>query len=361
MECGRTATVTLTGIRFSNLTGVISRVAAVALIVAVLVTACQGAPPDRRADVTRLANILGQMPGVHAVSSRVTNRPAQGWVSFTVTVEPAPDITAAQLAAVTARYLQDLHLVDYTGYRSELDVTSGWNRFAVDGGELPIVNDQQIVSQARDWVALRAQFPAATTRLRATITHPGNQSPIRDAGHANVAKLQLPDDADYTDAAAAAATLADRFPQLAGLTWTISTGSQHPADIKTTRRYPSAAELDVWRQVNAEQTIPHTSQLTINGRVAAPVWIAAQTRSHDPAVAAALARQQLPLLRALPAPVFYTSSDQIQGHVNGDGRATGPIAITVGGCTDRDTLVYQSPPAEQALRTAYETCPHPAP
>ncbi|GAS87273.1 hypothetical protein [Mycolicibacterium brisbanense] len=342
-------------------TGVIARMAAMAALVTLLVTACQGAPPDRRADVTRLADILGRMPGVHAVSSRVTNRPAQGWVSFTITVEPAPGITAVQLAAVTDRYLQDLQLVDYSGYRSELDVTTGWNRFAVDAGELPIINDQQIIAQARDWVALREQFPTATIRLRATITHPGNQSPIRDAGHANIATIQLPDDADYTDAAAAAATLADRFPQLAGLTWTISTGSQHPADIKTTRRYPSAAELDVWRRINAEQTIPHTSQLTVNGRVSAPVWIAVQTRSHDPADAAALARQQLPQLRALPAPVLYTSSDQIQGHINGDGRATGPIAITVGGCTDRDTLVYHSPPAEQALRTTYETCPHPAP
>ncbi|WP_018599825.1 hypothetical protein [Mycobacterium sp. 155] len=89
------------------------------------------------------------------------------------------------------------------------------------------------------------------------------------------------------------------------------------------------------------------------------MWIAAQTRSHDPTEAITLARQHLPLLRELPAPVLYTSSDQIQGHITGDGRATAPVAITVGGCTDRDTLVYHSPPAEQELITAYEKCPHP--
>lgn len=330
-----------------------------ALIVAVIMTACQAAPPDRRPHVTRLAAILGHMPGVRTVHSRVTDRPAQGWVSFTITIDPTQDITAAQLAAVADRYLQDLRLVDYTGYRSELDVIAGWNRFAIDGGDLPIVNDEQIIAQARDWVALRHQFPTATVRLRATITHPGNQSPLRDAGHANVATIQLPDDADYTDAATAASTLSDRFPQLAGLTWTVSTGTQHPADIKTSRRYPNAAELDLWRRVNADQTIAHTNQLTINGRVAAPIWIAAQTRSHNPADALALAERHLPLLRTLPAPILYTSSDQIQGHITGDGRATGPIAVTVGGCTDRDTLVYQPPPAEQALITRYETCPHP--
>ena len=37
--------------------------------------------------------------------------------------------------------------------------------------------------------------------------------------------------------------------------------------------------------------------------------------------------------------------------------ATAPIAVTVGGCTDRDYLVYQPPPAEQALIDEYERCP----
>lgn len=156
-------------------TGVIARAAAMAMIVTVLVAACQGAPPDRRADVARLANILGRMPGVHPVSSRVTNRPAQGWVSFTVAVEPAPGITAAQLAAVIDRYLQDLQLVDYTSYRSELDVTSGWNRFAVDGGELPPADHRpgaRLGSSARTVPHRDDQIARHHHSPRQPITHP---------------------------------------------------------------------------------------------------------------------------------------------------------------------------------------------
>jgi hypothetical protein len=56
----------------------------------------------------------------------------------------------------------------------------------------------------------------------------------------------------------------------------------------------------------------------------------------------------------LPALLLYTASDQLQGHRDYDGRAAGPIAVTVGGCTARD---YHPDPAEQALIATYETCP----
>lgn len=329
-----------------------------ALITTVL-SACHATPPDRNAEVASLARLLGEMPGVQAVTHTVTNRPAQGLVGFDIDLETAEGITENQLAAVVTRYLQDLTMVNYTGYHTELTAHRGWNVFAVDGGRLPIGNDQQIISQARDWVALRREFPTATVRLRATVTHPHGGSAIQEWGHADVGSIRLADSTDYTDVAAAVTTMTDRFPALATLTWTVSAGDDHPAEVKSARRYPTMPELDVWSRMNADQTVPHMNKLTINGRVQAPVWLAEQTRSHDPADAIALAHRHLPLVAGLSPPALYTASDQIQGHITGDGRATGPIAITVGGCTARDLLVYQPPAAEQALMDKYETCRHP--
>ncbi|MBU9766142.1 hypothetical protein FR943_20150 [Mycobacterium sp. TNTM28] len=324
-----------------------------------ILSACHAAPPDRSAEVASLARLLGQMPGVQTVKHTVTNRPAQGVVRLAIYIEATEAITEDQLAVLVSRYLQDLTMVNYSGYHTELDVHRGWNLFAVDGGRLAIDNAEQIVSQARDWVSLRHEFPTATVRLRTTVTHPGGQSPIQEWGHSDLGSLRLGNDADYTDVAAAATTLNDKFLRLANLTWTISAGRDHPAEIKSAHRFPTPRELDVWRLMNADQTIPHIDKLTINGRVKAPVWLAEQTRSHDPADALALANRHLPLVAALTAPVLYTASDQIQGHITGDGLATGPLAITVGGCTNRDYVVYQPAPAEQALMNAYETCRRP--
>lgn len=332
--------------------------AAVAILTALL-TSCQSAPPDRTADVARLAQMIRQIPGVRAVNSEVSNQPARGLVYFTLQVKTSPDITADQLAAVTARYLQALRMVDYTGYRSELVAQDGWSRFAIDRGALPVTNGQQIITQARAWVALRRQFPAAVIRLRANIVHPNGQLPVQEWGHSGIGSVRLDDASNYADVATAVTLLTDRFPELATLAWTVSSGSQHPASITTSGRFPTPQELEVWRQVNADQSIAHVDKMTINGRVTAPVWFAEETRSHHPAAAAALAQHHLPLMRGLPAPVLYTSSDQIQGHITGDGRSTGPIAITVGGCTDRDLLTYQPPPIERKLIDTYETCGHP--
>ncbi|CRZ18050.1 hypothetical protein [Mycolicibacterium neworleansense] len=329
-----------------------------AFVIAVL-SACHATPPDRNADVARLAGLLGEMPGVLTVGHTVTNRPAQGVVRFVVDVQTEAGITENQLAAVVSRYLQDLTMVNYTGYHTELIAHHGWNAFAVDGGRLPIGNGQQIVAQARNWVAMRREFPTAAVRLRATVTHPHGESPMQEWGHSDVGSIRLADNTDYRDVAATVTALTEKFAGLAHLTWTISAGDDHPAEIKSTRRFPTAAELDIWNQMNADQTIPHTNKLTVNGRVQTPVWLAEQTRSHDPADAVALAQRHLPLVATLAAPTLYTASDQIQGHITGDGRAVGPIAITVGGCTTRDYLVYQPPAAEQALMNAYETCRRP--
>jgi hypothetical protein len=120
---------------------------------------------------------------------------------------------------------------------------------------------------------------------------------------------------------------------------------------------PNTKELEVWNTINGDQSIAHVDKMTINGRVSAPVWVAEETRSHDVHVAVQLARQQLPIVAKLRPPVLYTASDEIQGHINGYGRATGPIAVTVGGCTDRDYLMYRPTPAEQVLMNTYEKCP----
>lgn len=329
------------------------------VVLTAVLTACQAGPPDRSADVARLARLLGQMPGVQTVHHTVANRPAQDLVRFTIDVETEPGITENQFVAMVSRYLQGLTMVNYTGYHTELTAHHGSNVFAIDSGRLPLGNDQQILSQARNWVGLQREFPAATVRLRATVTHPDGRFPVPEWGHSDVGSIRLADAADYRDVAAAVSTLSEKFADLANLTWTISAGDDHPADIKSTRRFPTARELDVWKQLNADQAVPHTNKLTINGRVQAPVWLAEQTRSHDPADAAELAQRHLPLVATLGEPTLYTASDQIQGHITGSGQATGPITVTVGGCTARDLLVYQPPPAEQALVDKYETCRHP--
>lgn len=332
---------------------------ALSALIAALLASCGAAPPNRQDEVSRLAEQIGRMPGAQAVSSKVTDHPDQGLVNFTISVDIAADATPAQLAAITAAYLGALHTIDFTGYRTELDARRGWNLFAVDGGRLPIVNDDQIVAQAADWVRLRHDFPAATIAMRASIAHPGGMQPVQEWGHSSVGSIQLADTADYRDAAAAIGRLATGYAPLAAFTWTVSAGIEHPADIRSTRRYPTDQELGVWNRINADQSIPHESKLTIGGRVSAPVWIAEKTSAHDAAAAAALAGKHLPLVAQLPEAVLYTAGDEIQGHIGGDGRATGPLAVTSRGCTDRDYRVYQPGPDELALINRYETCRRP--
>jgi hypothetical protein len=330
----------------------------IALLIA-LVSACQANPPDRRTDVQSLTNQIRGMPGVVAASADVADNLAQGLVYLTVSVDAADDLTSDQLAAITSRYLRELRTGKYAGYRAELDVHHGWNVFAVDSGRLPVTNGDQILRQARNWVALRREFTGATIRFRATIAHPGGQMPIQEYGHSNTATVTLNGGADYTTVAATSNRLATRFPELAALDWTVSAGKDHPAQIATSRRFPTAAEIGVWNRLNADQSIPHIDRLRINGPVTPPVWISEETtQSRDVAVALQLAQRHLPIAATLPAPVLYTSSDQISGHIGGQGFARGPVSVTVGGCTKHDPLVYKPIPAEQALINTYETCSH---
>lgn len=287
----------------------------------------------------------------------VAHNEPQGMVFVRIYVDVDETITAEQVTEIATTYLRGIEDGRYSGYRLELDLRRGWNLFAVDSGQLPISNRGQVISQASDWVELRREFPTATVRVRATISHPNDQNPEQDAGHSNVAALDLASPADYTAVVAAAHHIADRFPQLAQMDWVINAAKEHPAEIKTSRRLPTAPELTVFSRLNADQSIPHVDRLRINGPVTPPVWFSEQTtESHDVAVALQLAKDHLPVVATLPAPLLYSASDELSGHIGGRGFARGPVAITVGGCTRHDPLVYQPIPDERQLITKYETC-----
>ena len=318
--------------------------AAVVALIVVLLAACDANPPDRRADVASFTDRIREMPGVVAATYDIADSRAQGMVYFTIYVDVADN-------------LRQLRTGKYAGYRAELDVRHGWNLFAVESGRLPITNTDQIVQQAGTWVALRSEFPGATVRFRATVAHPDGQMPIQEFGDSNAATITLAGGADYAGVAATARTLGDRFPHLASIDWTISAGKDHPAQIVTSRRLPTAAELDVWNRLNADQFIPHIDRLRINGPATPAVWISEETtQSRDVAVALELAKRHLPIAATLPAPVLYSASDQISGHIGDQGFARGPVSVTIGGCTKRDPLVYRPIPAEQDLINRYETC-----
>jgi hypothetical protein len=297
------------------------------------------------------------MPGVRSASDDLTDSPAQGVVDFRVNVDVSDKVTEEQLAAVVRRYLSELASGRYTGYRAELDARRGWSVFAIDSGKRPIANADQIARQSMDWVALRREFSSATVSLRATIVHPSGGLAIQEFGHSNVGRIDLPDASDFTAAADTVSALSARFAQLAELDWTVNAGKLHPAEITTSRRFPTAAELDLWRTLNADQSIPHIDALRINAHLTPPVWLSEKTtQSRDVAVALQLATRHLPAVAKLPAPVLYTASDHLSGHIGGSGNARGPVSVTVGGCTPHDPLVYVPIPAEQALIDRYSSC-----
>jgi hypothetical protein len=317
-----------------------------------MVAACTASPPDRHAQVDRLTQQLRTMPGVAAATNTFSDNQAQGPAFFEVQVAVDDDFTADQLAAITSIYLDDLRTQDYTGYRADFEVRHGANVFIVDTGGRPAANRDQILAQARSWVALGRQFGGSTVTLRAAVRHDGD-APRRPPVTAG--SIELPDAADYLAVGAAVDTLATGFGELAAGDWKISAGKQHPAEIRTSGRLPTPQEMQLWNTLNADQSIPHADVFTINGAVTGPLWVSERIPAHDNDMAARLAQQHLPIVAQLPAPVLYSATDQYQGHIGFRGQATGPVTILVGGCMKRD---YKPSATEQALIDRYETCRH---
>jgi len=324
------------------------------LVVAWSLVGCSEVAPDRHQQVDQLTNQIRSMPGVRGATSELTDDIPKGYVHFWLSVEVAEDVTPDQVAAITTRYLDELRSVDYSAYQTELDVHRGQDLFAVDSGRLPVDNADEIVSQGRDWATLVHEFPSAAVKLRAAITRAGAVPAVEaDRGHPALGAIEFPDPADYTAVTAAVTSLGARFPQLASGVWTIDASKTHPAVVTSFQRLPSPAELAVWSALNADQAIPHVDALTINAPQTPPVWISEQTISHDPAVALQLATAQLPIVATLPRPVLYTATDQLQGRRDFNVRTTGPVAVTIGGCTVR---TYRPDPDEQRLIDGYENC-----
>jgi hypothetical protein len=203
-------------------------------------------------------------------------------------------------------------------------------------------------------VALRRQFGGSTVALRAAISHAGD-APSRAVPTSG--RLELPDGTDFTAIAAAVNTLATSFADLTAGDWMLTSGKQHPAEIRTSRRLPSPAEMELWNTLNADQSIPHADVFTING-TSAPLWVSEKIPADDPATAVRLAGQHLPIVARLPAPVLYSATNQYQGHIGYKGEATGPVTVMIGGCMKR---TYRPSPPEQALIDRYGNCPQPVP
>jgi hypothetical protein len=329
------------------------RVSCLVIAVAMTLIGCHRAPPDRRADAEKLTQQIRALPGVAGANTDFTDRYAEGNVHFWLTVDVSDAATAEQVGAVAARYLDGLRAVDYGGYDTELDVRHGADLFAVDSGQRVVANTVQIVAQARDWVGLRHEFPGATVTLRAAVEHSADGSAHPDRGHPSFGVIDMPD-AGYTAVSAAITGLGAQFPQLSSGTWTVSTsGNAGSAQITASQRFPTGQELQVWSVLNADQTIAHADAMTINAPQVPPVWISEQVFSHDPATALALAARHLPTVATLPAPLLYTATDQLQGHRDYNARTTGPVAVTLGGCTVR---TYRPEPTEQGFINAYERC-----
>jgi hypothetical protein len=314
-----------------------------------LITACAASPPDRRPQVTQLTQQIRALPGVESASNTVGNDAQTGPSYFEVDVQVAEDISADQLAAVVARYVDNLRDVDYTGYQAELDIRRGSSVFTVDGDGRPLSNVDQILAQARDFSALGRQFPGSTVTLHASISH----GPPPATNRPSAVTVELADPADYTTVAGAVAAVAAGFPGLSAGFVSISSGKEQPAEIRWSRRGPTAQEIDAWNTLNADQSIPHAVVMTINGAVTGPLHISERIAPDDTNLALQLAEKHLPIVARLPHPVLYTASNQYQGHLGFNGQAMSPVAVLVGGCMARG---YQPPPAEQVLINRYENC-----
>lgn len=331
-----------------------SRLGCALVVVALALAGCAEAAPDRRAQAADLTGQLRALPGVKNASSDLTDDLAAGNVHFWLSVDVAQDVTPDQVAALTTRYLDALRSTDYSGYDTELNVRRGDDLFAVDSGMHPVVNAAQIVDQAGDWAGLLREFPSATVNLRSAVIHSADATlPDPQKGHPTLGAIQFADPANYAAVTAAVATLGTRFPQLTDGIWTLDASKAHPATITSSKRLPTPAELDVWTKLNLDQAIPHVDALNVNAPQTPAAWFSEQTLTHDPAVALRLATAHLPIVATLPPPVLYTASDQLQGRRDFNVRTTGPIAVTIGGCTVR---TYRPGSDEQRFIDVYERC-----
>jgi hypothetical protein len=324
-----------------------------ALAAALAMVACAPEPPDRSAAAHTLTTRIGILPGVASAKEDLADRFAQGVVHFALTVDMSPAATGDDVAGVVTHYLDGLRAADYTGYQTELLIRSGKNLFAVDSGAHPVMETDTILDQARSWVAVREQLQDAAVTMWATIIHAPDAVSAGDRGHPSGGTIELPDGCDYIRVTAAVTTLTEQFPQLSGGNWTFSAGAAHPAKIVTSQRMPTADELITWTALNADQGIAHVVAMTINAPRTPPTWLSEQVLSRDTTAALQLAREHLPMVAALPAPVLYTATDKRQAHRSFFGHSTAPVAITVGGCTPRD---YRPDAGEQELINSYETC-----
>ncbi|GAC1398181.1 MAG: hypothetical protein NVSMB60_08930 [Mycobacterium sp.] len=322
------------------------------VVIALSLTGCSHQPPDLRTRADQLTSQIRALAGVSGAKSDLTDRFAEGNVHFWLSVDVTPDAGTDQIATIAGRYLDAVRAGDYPGYETELNIRHGTNVFTVENREHVAANTDQIIGQARDWVALHNQFPGATVTLSATLSYPPSGTGLRDRGHPAFGTIDIPE-ADYAALTTAVSTLGAKFPQLAVAVWALSAGKIRPAEITTSQRLPNPQELSVWNALNADQTIPHGEAMTINAPAAPPVWISEQALSHDPAIAVALAVRHLPIVATLPAPLLYTATDQLQGHRDYNNRTTAPVAVTIGGCTPR---TYRPDPTERKLIGTYETC-----
>ena len=307
-------------------------------------------PPERQPQLDQLTQQLQHMPGVVAATDKLVNDPDQGQVYFNVDIQLADDISGDQLAAITGKYLDNLQAVDYSPYKGNFRARRGFDYFTIDTGAHDITNADQITRQAHSWVDMLHAFPDATLFFRPTIVAGKDSS----ANHPASGTITIPIDADYTDVASTFATLGGKFGELSTGEWKVIAGKSLGGGIETSGRLPNQAEIDAWNRLNGDQFIPHIDVMSIDSSGnGPPLWVSEGPQSADPDVAIRLARAHLPIVATLRPPILYTASDQMERRLDSQGRAVGPVAITIGGCTQR---AYQPTPAEQQLIDQYEKC-----
>ncbi len=333
----------------------------VAVLLVAVVAACSHPstnpntkPPDRQPQLDQLAQQLQHMPGVKAATDKLVNDPDHGQVYFNVEVQLADDITADQLVGITDRYLDSLRTVDYAPYKGNFRARRGFDYLTIDTGAHDITNADQIKQQARSWVDMLHEFPDATLFFRPTIVV-GKDAPANQVvNHPSSGTITIPIDADFSDVASTFATLEGKFADLSSGEWKVIAGKSLGGGIETLGRLPNQAEIEVWNRLNGDQFIPHIDVMSIDSSGnGPPLWVSEGPQSADPDIAIRLARAHLPIVATLPPPILYTASDQMERRLDSQGRAVGPVAITIGGCTQR---AYQPSPAEQELIDQYEKC-----